>query len=138
MSDTGKCVFCKIIAGVIPAAKVYEDGQTLAFLDIAPFEKGHVLVVPKRHAPMLTDLPEEDAQAAMRVTREIGARLLARLPCDGFNVLQNNGVCASQTVPHVHFHVIPRRNGQPFHWTPGQYASPEEVGAMQAKLRTDP
>ena len=135
MSDTGNCVFCKIIAGAIPATKIYEDDQTLAFLDIAPFEKGHVLVVPKRHAPMLTDLPAEDLQAVIRVTQKVGACLLARLPCDGFNVFQNNGACASQTVPHVHFHVVPRHNGQPLNWTPGSYASPEEPQTIQAKLK---
>jgi len=135
MCDTGNCVFCKIIAGVIPAAKIYEDAQTLAFLDIAPFEKGHVLVVPKRHAPMLTDLPAEDLQAVILVTQKIGACLLERLPCDGFNVFQNNGACASQTVPHVHFHVVPRRNGQTLNWSPGSYASPEEAQAIQAKLK---
>ncbi|MCL2104371.1 MAG: HIT family protein [Kiritimatiellaeota bacterium] len=134
MDDT-KCVFCKIIAGLIPATKIYEDERTIAFLDIAPFERGHVLVVPKAHARMLTDLPEEDLQAVIRVTQNVGERLLRQLPCDGFNVFQNNGACASQTVPHVHFHVVPRHEGKPLNWTPGSYASPDEAKTIQAKLR---
>ena len=129
------CVFCKIIAGIIPASVVYENGRTIAFLDIAPFEEGHVLVVPKHHAPMLTGLPKEDLLSAMLVAQKIGERLLSQLPCDGFNVLQNNGACASQTIPHVHFHVVPRHNGKPLSWTPGQYASPEEIKKVQAKLK---
>ena len=132
--DETNCIFCKIIAGVIPATVIYEDERTLAFLDIAPFEEGHVLVVPKCHARMLTDLPEEDLLAAIRVTRKVGETLLRRLPCDGFNVQQNNGACASQTVPHVHFHVVPRHEGRPLNWVPGSYASADEARAIQAKL----
>ena len=129
------CVFCRIVAGEVPAAVIYEDERTVAFLDIAPFEVGHALVVPKRHAPMLTDLPVEDLRAAVVVAQRVGEALLRRLPCDGFNVQQNNGACACQTVPHVHFHVIPRHDGRPAGWTPGRYASPEEMKATQAKLR---
>ena len=129
------CVFCKIIAGLIPSMNIYEDERTVAFLDIAPFEKGHVLVVPKVHARMLTDLPEADLQAVILSVRKIGARLLERLPCDGFNVFQNNGACASQTVPHVHFHLVPRWEGRALNWTPGKYASPEEAKEVQSKLQ---
>ena len=134
MSDTD-CVFCKIIAGVIPAAVVCEDGRAVAFLDIAPFEEGHVLVVPKFHAPMLTGLADEDLAAAIRMTRAVGGRLLERLPCDGFNVLQNNWACASQTIPHVHFHVVPRFNGQSLNWAPGRYGSPDDLQRVLAKLK---
>ena len=129
------CVFCRIVAGDIPASVIYEDERTVAFLDIAPFERGHVLVVPKCHAEMLTGLPGEDAQAAILVTQSVGEALLRQLPCDGFNVLQNNGVCASQTIPHVHFHVVPRHNGRPLSWTPGRYDSPEDLRAVQAQLK---
>ena len=132
--DETDCVFCKIVAGLIPATKIYEDEGTVAFLDIAPFEKGHTLVVPKVHAAFLTDLPEEDLKAAILVTRKIAARLLERLPCDGLHVFQNNGACASQTVPHVHFHVVPRHEGKPINWTARSYASPEEAREIQEKL----
>jgi len=129
------CVFCKIIAGAIPSMTIDEDERTVSFLDIAPFERGHILVVPKVHARILTDLAEADLNAVILAVQKIGARLLERLPCDGFNVFQNNGACASQTVPHVHFHVVPRHVGQPLNWTPGRYGSSEEAKQTQAKLK---
>jgi histidine triad (HIT) family protein len=135
MTDAA-CIFCKIIAGEIPAYKVYEDECALAFLDIAPFEKGHVLVVSKRHAPTLPDLPDNALGGLLAAVKTVASGLLANLPCDGFNVLQNNGACASQTIPHVHFHVVPRWNGRPLNWIPGKYDNPAaELPALQAKLQ---
>lgn len=119
------CIFCRIISGQIPALKIYEDEHTFAFLDIAPFEKGHVLVVPKHHAAFLTDLPQPELLPFITAVQKVAALLLKKLPCDGFNLVQNNGVCATQVVPHVHFHVVPRRNGQPINWTPGKYDAGE-------------
>ena len=136
MTDPG-CIFCKIIGGQIPAAKVYEDAHTFAFLDIAPFEKGHVLVVPKHHAAFLTDLPQPELLPVITAVQRVAALLLQKLPCDGFNLVQNNGACATQVVPHVHFHVVPRRNGQPVNWTPGAYADPAELAALQRRLTSD-
>ena len=81
------CVFCAIAEGEIPSFKVYEDDLVLAYLDINPFSEGHTLVIPKVHYTGLLDTPAA---------------------CDGFNVLQNNGAAAGQTVPHVHFHIVPR------------------------------
>ena len=129
------CIFCKIIAGEIPAYKVYEDGHALAFLDIAPFEKGHVLVISKYHAPTLPDLPPNELCATMLAVQKLAAVFKARLPCDGFNLLQNNGACASQTIPHVHFHIVPRWNGRPVTWVPGRYDDPApELAAIQRRL----
>jgi histidine triad (HIT) family protein len=134
MTDAN-CIFCKIIAGEIPAYKVYEDEHALAFLDIAPFEKGHVLVVSKHHAPYLTDLPPASLAGLTAAVQRVASRLLARLPCDGFNLLQNNGACATQMVPHVHFHVVPRWNGKTVNWIPGKYeASSAELAALQSRL----
>lgn len=134
MTDAN-CIFCKIIAGAIPAYTVYEDEHALAFLDIAPFEKGHVLVISKHHAPYSTDLlPAEFAGLAAAVQR-VASRLLAKLPCDGFNLLQNNGACATQMVPHVHFHVVPRWNNRDVNWTPGKYDDPAaECQALQRRI----
>jgi histidine triad (HIT) family protein len=133
MTDSS-CIFCKIISGAIPSAKVYEDDSTFAFLDIAPFEKGHVLVVPKLHAATLTDLPQKELAPFVTAVQRVAATLLARLPCDGFNLVQNNGACASQIVPHVHFHVVPRWNGHPLNWAPIKYEDPSELAAIARRL----
>jgi histidine triad (HIT) family protein len=129
------CIFCKILAGQIPCAQVYEDEHTLAFLDIAPFEQGHTLVIPRVHVPHLVDLPEPRLLTLAVAVQRVAARLLARLPCDGCNILQSNGVCATQVVPHVHFHVIPRWNGRAVNWLPGAYGSPSLMNELAARLR---
>lgn len=102
------CIFCEITKGNIPSTKVYEDDHVLAFLDIAPCEYGHTLVVPKVHADTLPALPAEELRPVMEAVQKVGRALMEKLPCDGFNVIQNNGECAGQSVKHVHFHVIPR------------------------------
>jgi histidine triad (HIT) family protein len=129
------CIFCKILAKQIPSARIYEDEHACAFLDIAPFEKGHTLVIPRFHAERLTDLPADWLLRLMPAVQRTAAILLTRLPCDGFNLLQSNGRCASQVVPHVHFHVIPRWNGREMRWLPGTYDNPDEMSAIAAKLR---
>jgi len=128
------CIFCKIIARQVPSFVLYEDDSALAFLDIAPFEKGHALVVPKLHAVHLTDLPDSALAPLMPAAKRVAALLLKRLPCDGFNVLQSNGRCATQVVPHVHFHVIPRWNGRAMNWISGSYDSPDEIVALHRRL----
>ena len=130
------CVFCKIIARQLPSAILQEDDHGLVFLDRAPFEKGHALVVPKYHAERLTDLPLAWLQRLMPLIQETGRRLLRGLPCDGFSLLQSNGRCANQVVPHVHFHVIPRWEGRPLSWASGAYDSPEQMAELALRLRT--
>ncbi len=130
------CIFCKIIAGQIPAFKVYEDEHALAFLDIAPFEKGHVLVVPKYHTAYLTDLPQTQLATFIAAVQSVAALLLKKMPCDGFNLVQNNGVCATQIVPHVHFHIIPRWNGRAVNWLPGTYEDASELSDIHSRLTT--
>lgn len=102
------CVFCAISEGEIPCFKVYEDDLVLAYLDINPFSEGHTLVIPKAHYTCLLDTPEDVLQGIIARVKKIAAHIKATIPCDGFNVLQNNGLAAGQTVPHVHFHIIPR------------------------------
>ena len=131
------CLFCKIIAGTIPASIVHSDDNAIVILDIAPFEHGHLLVIPRHHATTLPELPEADALHVMRLIRHFGAHLMKTLPCDGFNVLQNNGACASQTIPHVHFHLVPRHNGKPLQWIPSSYASPEEMRDIHNRLKSN-
>jgi histidine triad (HIT) family protein len=134
MNDTN-CIFCKILAGQIPCACVYSDAHALAFLDIAPFEQGHALVIPRVHAARLVDLTEPQLMALAVAVQRVAGQLLSRLPCDGFNVLQSNGACATQVVPHVHFHVIPRWNGRAINWIPGAYERPSIMTELAARLR---
>ena len=107
------CIFCAIAAGEIPSFKVYEDELVLAYLDINPFSKGHVLVIPKEHSEGLLDTPDETLAAVVSRVKKVAAHLKSALPCDGFNILQNNGEAAGQTVHHVHFHIVPRWTGDP-------------------------
>ncbi|HPC49219.1 MAG TPA: HIT domain-containing protein [Kiritimatiellia bacterium] len=129
-----ECVFCRIIAGQIPAKVLFENEEAIAFLDIAPFEPGHALVVPKMHAALFTELPDSVLSHLMPLVKRVASLLLERLPCDGFNILQNNGRCATQVVPHVHFHVVPRWNGRAINWISGAYASAEEMESVYRKL----
>ena len=113
-SGPSKCVFCEIIAGRSPAYRVYEDEATMAFLDLYPFTRGHLLVVPRRHGARLTDFGPEDQAAVIR-TLELMVRRAERLTPD-YNVALNAGAKAGQIVFHLHFHVIPRYGeSNPFH-----------------------
>ena len=102
------CVFCAIAEGEIPSFKIYEDELVLAYLDINPFSKGHTLVIPKEHSEGLLDIPDETLANLTARVKKIAAHLKNALPCDGFNILQNNGEAAGQTVMHIHFHIVPR------------------------------
>ncbi|MGI6496473.1 MAG: HIT family protein [Kiritimatiellia bacterium] len=133
MTDPG-CIFCKIAAGQAPSCRVYEDDHCFAFLDLAPFEEGHTLVIPKVHAPTLLDLPDDVLPHLLPAVRAVARMLKERLRCDGFNVMQSNGACATQVVPHVHFHVIPRWNDHPAKWAPGSYAEPDGMRKVHARL----
>lgn len=103
------CVFCQIVRGELPSAKVYEDESVVVFLDIAPLVKGHALIVPKEHHASLTTVPPALAARMMEVAPRIGAVLMRAIDGDGFNLLLSNGACAGQVVPHAHLHVLPRR-----------------------------
>lgn len=105
MSD---CVFCSIVAGESPAYRLYEDEQTLAFLDIEPATRGHTLVVPKAHHETTTDMPESLTGAVFRTVHRVAGALESVSGTDGFNIVQANGVAAGQEVFHAHVHVIPR------------------------------
>ena len=102
------CVFCAIAVGEIPSFKVYEDDLVLAYLDINPFTEGHTLVIPKVHSEGLLDTPVAELGEIMARVQKVAAHIKGTLPCDGFNILQNNGEAAGQTVKHLHFHIVPR------------------------------
>lgn len=111
---SANCVFCEIAAGRAPAYRVYEDDSTVAFLDLFPFTRGHLLVIPKRHGARLTDFGDEDHIAVLR-TLETMCRRAERLTPD-YNVALNAGARAGQIVFHLHFHLIPRYGeSNPFH-----------------------
>jgi histidine triad (HIT) family protein len=101
-------IFTRIIAGEIPCHRVYEDEHVIAFLDIGPLSRGHVLVVPKEERERLHELSEESAAALGGALRRVAAAVVRATGCADYNVLQNNGAAAHQAVMHVHFHVIPR------------------------------
>ncbi|MBS1263258.1 MAG: hypothetical protein MAG715_00432 [Methanonatronarchaeales archaeon] len=102
------CVFCKIVSGKLDAYRVYEDDAAVAFLDLNPVSRGHVLVVPQRHAETVTELSDEEAGELFAAARNVAALIEEGLEPDGLNLLQNNGEAAGQEVRHVHVHVIPR------------------------------
>ena len=130
------CIFCKIIKGDIPCTKVYEDENILSFLDIAPANKGHCLVVPKEHYESLIETPEEIINYSMKVAKKIARAMSASLANEGFNVLINNNKVAGQLVPHVHMHIIPRFKGDGIrlNWTPKKYKE-KEINEFADKIK---
>ncbi len=102
------CIFCKIANGDIPSATLYEDEDVRVILDLGPASKGHALILPKSHAKNLFELPDDLAGKVMLTAKKIGTKLYEGLHADGFNLVQNNGECAGQTVFHFHMHLIPR------------------------------
>ena len=105
------CIFCKIANGEIPAATLYEDENFRVILDLGPASKGHALILPKSHAANIYEMPDELAGKAMILAKKMAGALTKALNCDGFNIVQNNGECAGQTVFHFHMHLIPRSKG---------------------------
>lgn len=117
------CIFCKIVAGQIPSNKVYEDEDVLAFLDIGPVSKGHTLLIPKKHFAELHDCPPELVATLSSRLPQIARAVKSAANAQAYNVLCNNGSAAGQIVEHVHFHIIPRNEGDGVfnRWPAGQY-----------------
>lgn len=128
------CIFCKIAAGEIPSFKVYEDDKVLAYLDINPFSPGHTLVIPKVHSSCLLDTGADTLATVMAAVRKVAAHLKTALPCDGFNILQNNGEAAGQTVKHVHFHIVPRYGMEPISFE-NHKGDMDELKALAERIR---
>ena len=102
------CIFCKLANGVIRTRSIYEDENFKVILDAAPATRGHALILPKEHAANLYELPDETAAKAFVLAKKLATDMTKKLSCDGFNVVQNNGEIAGQTVFHFHIHLIPR------------------------------
>lgn len=120
------CIFCKIVAGEIPAAKIYEDNETLAFLDIAPVSQGHVLIVAKKHFANMEEIDEQILCSLIKTVKKIGQAMKMGLGITGYNIQVNNDPIAGQIIPHIHFHIIPRTEGDGLKlWPQGKYAEGE-------------
>lgn len=102
------CIFCKIAAGEIPSRKIYEDSDLIAIMDLNPTSKGHSLIIPKEHCTNIYDIDEDIAAKVMKTAKKLATKMTVALNCDGFNLLQNNGKTAGQTMFHFHMHLIPR------------------------------
>ena len=133
------CIFCKIIAGEIPSVKIYEDDLVFAFMDIAPINLGHILVIPKEHHESASSIPEATAGRMMKVGSRLGIALKRALDYDAYNLHLADGKAAGQVVMHAHLHVIPRGAEDEFRWNWRQLNYPEgkmaEIAAeISAKL----
>ena len=122
------CIFCTIANGVIPAAALYEDDDFKVILDAGPASKGHALILPKQHYQDLCELDEAVGTRVLGLAAKLGKAMKSGLGCAGFNLVQNNGEAAGQTVKHFHMHIIPRYEGGPemVAWKPGS-VDPEEA-----------
>jgi histidine triad (HIT) family protein len=128
------CIFCQIVKGDAPAHRVYEDDQTLVFMDIFPVAEGHTLVIPKAHCTNLLDVAEDDLREVIAHSKRVAHAIRAVLAPDGIGVFQLNGAAAGQTVFHYHMHLIPRHEGDPLtihSRTPG---NPERLSEIAQQL----
>lgn len=135
MMEKNDCIFCKIVNKEIPSSIVYEDENTIAFLDIAPANKGHILVIPKSHYSDITTIPENELQNVFSTVKEISQVLFKEY--EGVNLLQNNGKVAGQLVNHFHVHLIPRKENDGLslgEWDCKKY-EPGEMQEYQEKIK---
>ncbi|MCC7191990.1 MAG: HIT family protein [Phycisphaeraceae bacterium] len=116
------CLFCKIVAGQIPCHRVYEDANVLAFLDIGPLARGHTLVIPKAHFVTLDQMTPQDVSVCTAVLPKLSRAVCRATGATAWNILQNNGSAAQQSIGHVHFHIIPRAGGDTigYRWNAGK------------------
>ena len=135
MTNQSECIFCKIAAGDIPSTKVYESDFALAFMDISPVAKGHVLLIPKKHFTTIDQIPADDASAFLCELPKLAKAVQQATCCSGINILQNNGASAGQVVGHVHFHIIPRYSDDEFNFNwPAKNADSEQVAKLAEQI----
>lgn len=132
------CIFCKIANGDIPSKVLYEDDEFKVILDLGPATRGHALILPKNHYHNLYELPDESAGRVMLLAKKMAIHMTEKLKCDGFNLVQNNGEAAGQTVFHFHLHLIPRYkdDGQTLGWKPLE-PTQEELEEIKKLLQVD-
>lgn len=131
-----ECIFCKIVDGKIPAAKVYEDDTVISFLDILPANKGHCLVIPKKHYETLLDIPDEELANLIKTVKKVTKALSLSIGNGSFNIIMNNGKIAGQLVNHAHMHIIPRFKGDRLRikWSHKKYMD-KEMQNVQEKIK---
>ena len=134
MTDAN-CIFCRIANGEIPCAKIYEDDNVLAFLDLAPVHHGHTLVIPTSHYKDMLEVPNELGTYVFAALQKVAAAVMKATGAMGFNVMQNNGLAAGQTVFHIHWHIIPRfEDDGLMMWEQGSYPDAAAMQAMAARV----
>ena len=134
MTDAN-CIFCRIAKGEIPCAKVYEDDSVLAFLDLAPVHPGHTLIIPKSHFKDMLEVSSDLGTSVFAAIQKVAAAVLKATGAQGFNIMQNNGLAAGQTVFHIHWHIIPRFDDDGLKmWDQGSYADAAAMQTMAAKV----
>jgi histidine triad (HIT) family protein len=138
MAADPDCIFCRIVSGELPSTRIDEDERTVAFMDINPATRGHVLVVPREHSADLMEVAPEDLAAVAAMGRQVARRQKERLEADGINLINSCGQVAWQTVFHFHVHVIPRYAGDPLRlpWEPAP-GDREEIAAAARELTGD-
>jgi histidine triad (HIT) family protein len=136
MAADPDCLFCKIVAGEIPATIVAEDERTIAFMDINPATRGHALVIPRAHAADVFTIDPDDLQAVVVVAQRLAQRARGELGADGVNLLNSSGRAAWQTVFHFHLHVVPRYEGDPLRlpWVPAP-GDMDDIKSAGAQLK---
>ena len=138
MSEEQDCIFCKIISGDIPSFKLYEDDETLSFMDINPASEGHALVIPKAHAANVHEISDEAIAATVRTAKKVATAVEKTLNPDGLNLVQCNGAAAAQSIFHFHMHVLPRAESDDLklNWglKPGDM---EAIGALAERIRAN-
>jgi len=128
------CIFCKIIAGEIPCSKIYEDENSLAFLDIKPVNPGHTLVITKKHYQDIEEIPAEELAALITSVKRVGELIKSKLKVEAYNILENNGPSAGQIIPHLHFHVVPRYPDDGLSLWPSRNFEKEDFERIKNKL----
>lgn len=130
------CIFCSILAGDMPGEVVMEDEHTVALMDIAPWTRGHAVVIPRRHVTNLYEIDDEELARVHATARRLAIRARDALAADGVNTLNSTNPAAWQTIFHFHVHVIPRYDGDPLELpTRPQKVSPEDLAEVASEIR---
>ena len=132
-----ECIFCKLINGEIPANKIYEDDSVMAFLDIAPVNKGHTLIIPKQHHEDIFDIPEELLTHISSTAKKLTPAIIKGVKAEGVNLTQNNKKAAGQVVFHYHLHIVPRFSDDGLELWPGNSYTDGEAEELAEKIKEE-